>query len=466
LPRYDFKCNTCTIEDRRQKALIPLCIKQRPVTIVTFEHPYQIALRSLHIVGTRTISVFVWGGRRIRTHGLREQITEPGILIFQSGGPTTVLNASLVGAVRAARGSSGFRRVLGARCGVEGILNRSFIDLTDMPDDRLDRLTRTPSAALGTTRLRPDDGQIEKVLEILLKLGIVAVVGIGGNDTADTSHRLSRMATDRGVDLRVINVPKTIDNDLYGTDHALGYGSAARFIALAVRDAAFDTRAMAAIYPVKIVEVMGRNAGWLAAAGTLAFQGNLTPPLVCLPECPLESLEDLAGRVNARIQEHGFAVLVVPETMRWANGEHVAGGQPQWVDTFGHPYYGGAGSMLAHALSTALNVRARYDKPGTIARMAMNAVSEVDLDEALQAGCEAVRRLEAGETGVMISLERHADDPYAVGFDVVSLDVVANKERRMPESMIDASGTGVTREFRLHALPLLGAPVDEYEVLY
>jgi ATP-dependent phosphofructokinase / diphosphate-dependent phosphofructokinase len=313
--------------------------------------------------------------------------------------------------------------------------------------------------------LRPDDGQIEKVLEILLKLGIVAVVGIGGNDTADTSHRLSRMATDRGVDLRVINVPKTIDNDLYGTDHALGYGSAARFIALAVRDAAFDTRAMAAIYPVKIVEVMGRNAGWLAAAGTLAFHNILTPPLVCMPERPLESLEELCGRVDARIQEEGSAVLVVPETMRWSNGEHVAGGTPQWVDTFGHPYYGGAGSMLAHALSAALHVRARYDKPGTIARMSMNAVSGVDLDEAFQSGSEAVRRLEAGETGAMISLVRHADDPYAIRFGVVSLDVVANRERRMPKTMIDASGTGVTEEFRRHALPLLGAPIDEYEVL-
>jgi ATP-dependent phosphofructokinase / diphosphate-dependent phosphofructokinase len=408
----------------------------------------------------------VWGGHRIRTHGLREQITEPGILIFQSGGPTTVLNASLVGAIQAARDCTDFRRVLGARCGVEGILNESFIDLTNLPDDRMGRLARTPSAALGTTRLRPDDAQIEQVLEILLANGVEAVVGIGGNDTADTSHRLCKLAEQRNANLRIVNVPKTIDNDLYGTDHALGYGSAARFIALAVRDAAFDTRAMADIYPVKIVEVMGRNAGWLAAAGTLAFHGDLTPPLVCMPERPLESLEDLTGRVDARIKEDGYAVLVVPETMRWSNGEHIAGGQPQWVDTFGHPYYGGAGSMLAHALSTALNVRARYDKPGTIARMAMNAVSEVDLKEALQAGREAVRRLEAGETGVMISLERHADDPYAIGFGVFDLDKVANKERRMPESMIDTTGTGVTGEFRRHALPLLGAPVDEYEVLY
>lgn len=397
--------------------------------------------------------------------GARNSITKRGILIFQSGGPTTVLNASLAGAIRAARETSGFQQVLGARNGVEGILGESFIDLTDMPEARLARLSRTPSAALGTTRLRPDDTQIERVLEILLRTGIEAVVGIGGNDTADTSHRLALLAGERNANLRVVNVPKTIDNDLFGTDHALGYGSAARFIALAVRDAAFDTRAMADIYPVKIVEVMGRNAGWLAAAGTLAFDGNLTPPLVCMPEHPLESLEDLTTRVSSRIQQEGSAVLVVPETMRWSNGEHVAGGTPQWVDTFGHPYYGGAGSMLAHALSAALNVRARYDKPGTIARMAMHAVSEVDLTEAEEAGIAAVARLAAGETGVMISLERTSAEPYAIRYGTVTLDTVANRERRMPDTMIDASGTGVTREFREHALPLLGDPFDEYEVL-
>jgi ATP-dependent phosphofructokinase / diphosphate-dependent phosphofructokinase len=370
-----------------------------------------------------------------------------------------------VGAVRAARDGSVFGRVLGARRGVEGILSESFIDLTSLPEDRLERLARTPSAALGTTRLRPDDQQIEAVLNICECHGIEGIVGIGGNDTADTSNRLFRLAIQRGVNLKVINIPKTIDNDLSGTDHSLGYGSAARFIAMAVRDAAFDTLAMAEIYPVKIVEVMGRNAGWLAAAGALAFHPELVPPLICLPERPFESLEALAQRVHDRIAAEGSAVLVVPETMRWANNQHVAGGKPQWVDTFGHPYYGGAGSMLAHALSVTLNVRARYDKPGTIARMAMHAVSAVDLHEAIESGIEAVRRLEAGETGMMISLARLEGTPYQVRYGAVTLDIVANVERRMPETMIDSSGTGVTEEFRQHALPLLGDPLDEYEVL-
>lgn len=374
------------------------------------------------------------------------------------------MNASLVGAIQAAR-EAGFERVLGAQRGVEGILSESFIDLTSLPDERLNRLRRTPSAGLGTTRLRPSDEQIVEVLDVCKRHSIKAIVGIGGNDTADTSHRLSQAANNRRQDLRVINVPKTIDNDLFGTDHALGYGSAARFVALAVRDAAFDTLAMADIYPIKIVEVMGRNAGWLAAAGTLAFGCGLTPPIVCLPEQPLDSFEDLSQRVSNRMSAEGSAVLVVPETMCWANGEHVAGGTPQWVDTFGHPYYGGAGSMLAHSLGAAFNVRARYDKPGTIARMAMHAASDVDLEEAEQSGVEAVRRLAEGETGVMISIIRLSGEPYEVRYGVIPLEGVANVERRMPETMIDSSGTGVTEEFRAHALPLLGAPIDEYEVL-
>jgi 6-phosphofructokinase len=387
------------------------------------------------------------------------------MLLFQSGGPTAVLNASLVGAIRAAQAEFGNPRILGARNGVEGILEESFIDLSSLTDSRLDRLMRTPSAALGTTRLRPDDARIEQVLDILIRNRIESVIGIGGNDTADTSDRLAKLAEARGANLRVINIPKTIDNDLAGTDHSLGYGSAARFIALAVRDAAFDTLAMAKIYPVKIIEVMGRNAGWLAAAGTLAFDESMIPPLVSLPETPFESLDHLAGIVEQRIVETGSAVLVVPETMRWANGEHISGGVPQWVDTFGHAYYGGAGSMLAHALSMALNVRARYDKPGTISRMAMHAVSETDLQEAVRCGEVAVRRLSAGESGVMIAIQRESDDPYQVTYTTAPLSMVANVERRMPDSMIDSSGAGVTAAFRQHALPLLGEPFEKYEVL-
>lgn len=376
-----------------------------------------------------------------------------------------MLNASLVGAIRAAQAGRGTPRILGARNGVEGILEESFIDLSHLSESRLDRLMRTPSAALGTTRLRPDDAHIERTLDILIKHNIDSVIGIGGNDTADTSCRLAMLAEARGVDLRIVNIPKTIDNDLAGTDHSLGYGSAARYVALAVRDAAFDTLAMARIYPVKIIEVMGRNAGWLAAAGTLAFDESLTPPLVSLPEAPFASLDALAGLVETRISETGSAVLVVPETMRWENGEHIAGGVPQWVDSFGHAYYGGAGSMLAHALSMALNVRARYDKPGTISRMAMHAVSETDLQEAAICGEVAVRRLTAGESGVMIAIQRESDTPFTVSYTTAPLSMVANVERRMPDSMIDSSGAGVTAAFRQHALPLLGSPIEKYEVL-
>lgn len=450
---------------RGEKGTVPAPYRCTFSSISPGANRWQKFRSSFDNAGRRTIDIARVVASRVERVGKRELISTRGVLIFQSGGPTTVLNASLAGAIRAAR-NAGYDRIFGARRGVEGILAESFIDLTGLDEDRLERLTRTPSAALGTTRLRPDDGQVACVLEILQRHDIEAVVGIGGNDTADTSYRLAQLARQRNAGVRFVNVPKTIDNDLFGTDHALGYGSAARFIALAVRDAAFDTYAMADIYPIKIVEVMGRNAGWLAASGTLAFDASMVPPIVCLPERPLESLDSLVAIVASRIDATGSAVLVVPETMRWASGEHVAGGTPQWVDTFGHPYYGGAGSMLAHALASALHVRARYDKPGTISRMAMHAVSEVDLSEAVESGREAVHRLVDGETGVMVSIVRESDDPYKVRYGTVELEQVANVERRMPDVMIDESGIGLTEQFRAHALPLLGAPIEKYEVLH
>ncbi|HQX63852.1 MAG TPA: 6-phosphofructokinase, partial [Thermomicrobiales bacterium] len=194
-----------------------------------------------------------------------------------------VINASLAGAISEAQQSRRFDAILGSRNGIEGVLAGAFFDLTRLTSDRLARLRVTPSAALGTSRHRPTDDEIVQLLDQLHTLDIRAFVPIGGNDTAETALRLGAAAANRGQELRVIAVPKTIDNDLPETDHCPGYGSIARYTALAVRDAAFDTRAMSQIYPVKIVEVMGRNAGWLTASGSLAFDDTLPRPILCLP---------------------------------------------------------------------------------------------------------------------------------------------------------------------------------------
>lgn len=378
-----------------------------------------------------------------------------------------MINATLAGVIREAQASGAFGSILGARRAVEGILSDDYIGLTDLPTERLDRLSRTPSAALGTSRHRPTDTEVQQVLDAFRRRDVTVFVSIGGNDTADTASRLTAGAESRGQELRVVMAPKTIDNDLPETDHCPGYGSIARFVALAVRDAAFDTRAMAHIYPVKIVEVMGRNAGWLTAAGSLALapDARLPRPILCLPERRVAGIDELVSLVRSRIDADGYAVLVAPETMKWADGSAVSGDTPDWIDAFGHRYYPGVGNALARQIGAALDIKARYDKPGTIARMAMHAASDVDLAEAELVGSEAVRRALAGETGVMVAIVRESDDPYRVSYRTVPLDRIANTERLLPDEMIAASGHDVTDAFARYALPLIGPAIALYEVL-
>lgn len=375
------------------------------------------------------------------------------------------MNAGLAGAVRQARHSGAFPRVLGARHGMDGILREDFVPLHMLDDAQLRRLGRTPSAALGTSRRRPSEAELDDIIAACARHEIDAIAATGGNDTADTAWRLLKRANERGAALRIVTIPKTIDNDLVGTDHAPGYGSAARYIALSVRDALFDTRATAALNPVKVIEVMGRNAGWLAAAGALAIEAGWPRPLICLPERPIDGFDELAQLVAERLGRDGLALLVVPETLRWADGSHVAGEAPEWVDQFGHPYHASAGIGLARRLSSALSIRARCDKPGTLARMAMHAASPVDLAEAEQTGIEAVRRLAAGETGCMVTILRSSDAPYRVRYGSVPVAQVANAERRLPPEMRAPEGLDVTAAFTRYALPLVGGPFEPYLTL-
>lgn len=383
--------------------------------------------------------------------------TADKLLLMQSGGPTTVINASLAGAIAAGQ-VAGCAAILGARNGVEGLLAGSLADLTTLAPERLARLRRTPSAALGTSRHRPSDAELEQIVVRCRALSITAIVAIGGNDTAETALRLADASG-----ACVVTAPKTIDNDLPETDHCPGYGSIARYTALSVRDAAFDTLAMRQIYPIKLVEVMGRNAGWLAASGCLAFAEGPLRPLICLPERPFEGLDALAARVASKLDADGCAVLVVPETMKWADGEPVGGATPHFVDTFGHRYYPSPGLALAQALTETLGVRARFDKPGTLARMAMHAASTVDLAEAEACGREAAERALAGMTRVMVVIERVSDEPYAVRYGAAPLERVANIERCLPDAFITPDGASLTSAFTRYALPLLGEPLPDYE---
>ncbi len=387
------------------------------------------------------------------------------LLVGQSGGATAVINASLAGVVEAALAAppGTIGEIIGMRRGVEGLLAEELIDLRRQPPGTFDLLRRTPSAALGTCRYKLRDDDLPRALAILRRYDVRFLLYIGGNDSADTAHRLHVYARERGYELRVLAIPKTIDNDLPHTDHCPGYGSIARALALATRDSGRDTEAIPQLYPVKIIEVMGRNAGWVAAGCALARDDPRdAPQLVFLPERPPEGLEAVLAEIERAHREVGYCVAVVPETLRDAAGRPLGGGESGFVDAFGHPYHPGVAPMLAERVKAELGLRARYDKPGTIARMAMGAVSEVDLVEAEGVGREAVRRALAGESDLMITIERLSDDPYRVAYGATPLLSIANTERRLPDEFIGADGRSVTPAFRRYALPLLGDPLPPY----
>jgi len=385
------------------------------------------------------------------------------LLVAQAGGATAVINSSLAGVVQAARASGQFRAILGARRGIEGVLRQDLIDLGAQPPELLQQVARTPSAALGVTRLRLSPEAAQLALEVLTRYDVGAFVYIGGNDSAETAHRLSSAAQRAGTPLQVVVVPKTIDNDLPATDHCPGYGSIARFMALATRDAGLDTEATAGLYPVKLIEVMGRNAGWVAASTALGKrEANEAPHRIFFPERPPANLDAFLEEIAAAHQQYGHVVAIVPETLRDAHGRPLGGEQAQWVDPFGHPYYPGPAPVLAQAIESRLRLRARVDKPGTIARMFAACVSPVDWQEAYDAGTAAVALLAEGASGVMVSLERVSDEPYQVRFGAVPLIAVANRERRLPDEFIAPDGRSITEAFRRYALPLIGGPLPHY----
>ncbi len=384
------------------------------------------------------------------------------LVVGQSGGPTAVINASLVGVIRAAQVAPGVDWIWGARNGVQGALTGDFLDLTELDDATLAMLARTPSAALGSCRFKVSPDDVQTLVTLFARHDVRYFVYIGGNDSADTAHRLAMAAADRGYALTVTCVPKTIDNDLAGMDHCPGYGSAARFLSQATADAGRDTEAMRLWDPIKIIEVMGRNAGWLAAATALAAEGDpsLAPHLIYLPERPLIADRFLSD-VERVYRDLGHAVIVVAETVRDEAGDPIGQARAA-ADAFGHPQLAGAAATLSALIVDKLGLKTRFDKPGTIQRMSIACASTVDLAEAEAAGGEAVRLALAGQSGVMVALNRVPGPNYQLSLGAVPLQEVANAQRTMPANFINDHGNGVTPAFRDYARPLLGGPLLPY----
>ncbi len=367
-------------------------------------------------------------------------------MVLHSGGPTPVVNASLLGVVEEARRHPRITQLWGARFGIDGILKQDFVDLLALDPNRLTAVALSPSSALGMSRRYVDDETLAAILKVLLSRGVEYLFYTGGNGSMGAA---ARIAESSGV--HVIGIPKTIDNDLTHTDHTPGYATAARFFACAARDIGADNRALPG--QVEFIEVLGRNTGWLVAATVLArHDPDDAPHLIYLPETrlPLARLLDDIDRVYRRL---GRCVVAVCE------GQLDESGQPFGADvrpSSGRPLAMNLAHRLALLVTEKLSLRARSEKPGLLARSGAAYFSQLDWDEARLVGETAVRAAVNGSSGVMITLEREPGSLYSVRCGTVPLAAVASTERVFPPAWRNAAGNDVTSAFLDYAEPLLG----------
>jgi 6-phosphofructokinase 1 len=360
-----------------------------------------------------------------------------------------VINSSLVGVVEEAKEQARVTGVMGSLRGISGVLQDQFIDLARESQETMDVLRRTPGSALGTVRYKLQPEDYARIVGVLRRYDVRFFCYIGGNDSMDTAHKVHLAAQELGYELCSIGVPKTVDNDLAYTDHCPGYGSAARFVALAVRDSGWDTEAMGPSSPVKIVEVMGRNAGWLTAAAALGRREPGDPPhLIYLPEHPITD-EAVVRDVARVVEEREHCVIALSEGAVSDTG-------PREVDAFGHQMKGGAADYLAALLQDRLGLKVRMDKPNYLQRSFCSCISEVDADEAYRVGRSAVQLAVAGQSDVMVTLERQPGEVYWCETGAAPLGKIANAERMLPEDYITPEGNDVTEAFLDYARPLIG----------
>ncbi len=384
-------------------------------------------------------------------------------VIAQSGGPTAVVNASALGAIEASLAAPCVTRTLGAAHGIEGVLNGKLFDMGCEDRRELSLLRCTPAAALGSCRYKMSDPEEDaadylRLLGVFRRYDVRYFFYIGGNDSMDTCRKISGFLADAGYDCRVVGIPKTIDNDLCGTDHCPGFGSAARFIATACMELDRDVR----VYEkgrVTIVEIMGRHAGWLAGASALAAHAGGGPDLVYLPEVPF-SMERFLADVAAVYRRRGSCMAAVSEGVRDADGRFVSEPPEGGRDVFGHAQLGGLAALLAEAVRRKTGFKVRGVELSLLQRCAAHAASGTDIGEAWDAGSFAVAQALAGASGKMVSFERggtHGE--YACRLTLVPLEAAANREKLVPRGWINAAGNNVERAFVDYALPLIQGDV-------
>ena len=386
------------------------------------------------------------------------------VLIAQSGGPTAVINSSCCGIIQEVlKYEDSFGEIYGAINGILGVLSEELVDLKREDAATIELLKRTPSSALGSCRYKLTDKDYNRVLNVIEAHDIRYCFFIGGNDTMDTADKMDKLLKRHSREVYVIGIPKTIDNDLIGTDHCPGYPSAARWLAIAVRDAGLDTRAIYTTDTVKIIETMGRNSGWLVAATALAREDPGSPPhLIYLPERPFHEARFLLDvkRVYSKL---GCAVIAVAEGLRDKEGKLLVESRAEHdADSFGHAQRGGVADYLCRLVADRLAIKARSDKPGTIQRVSMVCASEIDLEEAYEVGKKAVQLVLEEKSGCMITLKRMSGEEYKCAKGSIALGQVANQERLMPDEFINGDGNDVTGKFLEWARPLIQPGLPEY----
>ena len=383
------------------------------------------------------------------------------IAVAQSGGPTVAINASLMGVFEEAIKNPQIDKIYGSLNGIEGIIGDNLVELNSLVKsaEDVELIKTTPSTVLGSCRYKmpsPEkDGAVyEKIIETFKKYDIGAFFYIGGNDSMDTTDKLSKYTASKNIDIKIIGIPKTIDNDLCYTDHTPGFGSAAKYLATTMQEITRDSE----VYDLKsvlIVEVMGRHAGWLTASTcVLHANGETAPHLIYLPEGEFTA-EKFINDVKNKLEKHNSVIVAVSEGITLDDADFRSGK----VDNFGHAYLSGIGKGLENLVTEKIGCKVRSVELNIMQRCSSHLASKTDIDEAALIGGEGVKAALTGETGKMMTFERVSDNPYTIEIGMVDAQLVANAEKVFPKEWITEDGTSVSSEAHAYFLPLINGEV-------
>ena len=388
------------------------------------------------------------------------------ILVLQSGGCTPVINSTLAGLIKNAQMIYPKSRIYGSQHGIEGAIAGKIPDITETSKAHLESLVSMPGAALGSSRYKLLPNDLEPLLKTLQSHDIRIFHMIGGNDSAETGLTVSKAAREINYDLKVINLPKTIDNDIVLTDHSPGYGSAARFISQAAFGAGKDAEAMGINSPICIIEVMGRDSGWLAAASSFYKSNSYDAPhFIGIPEIPF-SEEDFLISIETAYRNNGYAIAVISEKIKFKEGFLGEQQAPTFTDDFGHNYYESPSKQLSALVERKLGVRCRWEKPGTIQRSLMDSVSGTDREEAYAIGRKAIEMSQSEMSEIILTIIRSDQPTYTYSIGSADLEEVAGKTKYLPEKYRPDKQGNTSDLFKSYLQPLLGNPVYDTKPIF